>query len=81
MPTNGQVTLERSIPPLKALPRPLYARVESLNAGSWTPSHRHDWVQFSYAISGVLGVHTAEGSFSRRPSGGSGFRRILSIRW
>ena len=70
MPTNGQVTLERSIPPLKALPRPLYARVESLNAGSWTPSHRHDWVQFSYAISGVLGVHTAEGSFFAPPQWG-----------
>ena len=34
MPTNGQVSLERSIPPLITLPRPLYARVESLNAGS-----------------------------------------------
>ena len=60
MPTNGQLSLERTIPALTLLPRPLYARAESLNAGSWTSSHRHDWVQFSYAISGVLGVQLLE---------------------
>lgn len=70
MPANGQVSLERTIPTLSALPRPLYARAESLSAGSWTPPHRHDWVQFSYAISGVLGVHTAEGSFFAPPQWG-----------
>lgn len=70
MPTNGQLSLERTIPTLTALLRPLYARAESLNAGSWTPPHRHDWVQFSYAISGVLGVHTAEGSFYAPPQWG-----------
>ncbi len=70
MPTNGQRGLERQIPALTALPRPLYARAESLSAGSWTPPHRHDWVQFSYAISGVLGVHTAEGSFFAPPQWG-----------
>ncbi|MEK1838450.1 MAG: AraC family ligand binding domain-containing protein, partial [Pseudomonas sp.] len=70
MPTNGQLSLERTIPALTTLPRPLYARAESLNAGSWTPPHRHDWVQFSYAISGVLGVHTAEGSFFAPPQWG-----------
>lgn len=61
---------ERQIPALTALPRPVYARAESLSAGSWTPPHRHDWVQFSYAISGVLGVHTAEGSFFAPPQWG-----------
>ncbi|SEN61800.1 AraC-type DNA-binding protein [Pseudomonas sp. ok272] len=70
MSANGQVSLERRIPTLTALPRPLYARAESLNAGSWTPPHRHDWVQFSYAISGVLGVHTDEGSFFAPPQWG-----------
>jgi len=70
MPANGQVSLERTIPTLTALPRPLFARAESLSAGSWTPPHRHDWVQFSYAISGVLGVHTAEGSFFAPPQWG-----------
>ncbi len=70
MTSNGQISLERTIPALTTLPRPLFARVESLNAGSWTPPHRHDWVQFSYAISGVLGVHTAEGSFFAPPQWG-----------
>lgn len=70
MPTNGQRGTERQIPTLEALPRPVYARAESLSAGSWTPPHRHDWVQFSYAISGVLGVHTAEGSFFAPPQWG-----------
>lgn len=70
MPTNGHISLERQIPALVQLPRPIYARAESLNAGSWTPVHQHDWVQFSYAISGVLGVHTAEGSFFAPPQWG-----------
>lgn len=70
MPTNGQRGVERQIPTLEVLPRPLYARAESLGAGSWTPRHRHDWVQFSYAISGVLGVHSAEGSFFAPPQWG-----------
>ena len=70
MPPNGQRGAERAIPALKTLPRPLYARAESLGAGSWTPRHRHDWVQFSYAISGVLGVHTDEGSFYAPPQWG-----------
>lgn len=75
MPTNGQFpsrnpNTERQIPVLEDLPRPLYARAESLNAGSWTPTHRHDWVQFSYAISGVLGVHTPHGSFFAPPQWG-----------
>lgn len=70
MPTNGQIIPPRYIPALASLPRPLYARAESLNAGSWTPPHQHDWVQFSYAISGVLGVHTAQGSFFAPPQWG-----------
>jgi AraC-like DNA-binding protein len=75
MPINGQLSTrnpdtERQVPVLDDLPRPLYARAESLNAGSWTPTHRHDWVQFSYAISGVLGVHTPQGSFFAPPQWG-----------
>jgi len=64
-PPSRSPETERLIPTLSDLPRPLYARAESLSAGSWTPTHRHDWVQFSYAISGVLGVHTDQGSFFR----------------
>jgi len=75
MPTNGHIITRRAetlrqIPALTDLPRPLYARAESLSAGSWTPTHRHDWVQFSYAISGVLGVHTSHGSFFAPPQWG-----------
>lgn len=75
MPSNGHPSSRnpdtlRLIPSLTDLPRPLYARAESLTAGSWTPTHRHDWVQFSYAISGVLGVHTAQGSFFAPPQWG-----------
>lgn len=75
MPSRGHTPprspeTERFIPALDDLPRPLYARAESLNAGSWTPPHRHDWVQFSYAISGVLGVHTEQGSFFAPPQWG-----------
>lgn len=75
MPKNGQSSLrnpvtQRLIPTLTELPRPLYARAESLGAGSWTPTHRHEWVQFSYAISGVLGVHTEQGSFFAPPQWG-----------
>lgn len=66
MPTNGP----RAIPALTELPRPLYARAERLDAGSWTPRHRHDWVQFSYAISGVLGVYTRSGSYFAPPQWG-----------
>lgn len=61
---------QRLVPTLTDLPRPLYARAESLSAGSWTPTHRHDWVQFSYAISGVLGVNTPHGSFFAPPQWG-----------
>ncbi|MCY1395646.1 HTH-type transcriptional repressor of iron proteins A [compost metagenome] len=67
MPSNGQ---PRAIPTLMQLPRPLYARAENLDAGSFTARHSHQWVQFSYAISGVLGVHTAEGSFFAPPQWG-----------
>ncbi|SET62500.1 AraC family transcriptional regulator [Pseudomonas graminis] len=75
MPNNGHrpsrnAETRRLIPTLTDLPRPLYARAESLSAGSWTPTHRHDWVQFSYAISGVLGVHTPHGSFFAPPQWG-----------
>ncbi|NQD57215.1 helix-turn-helix transcriptional regulator [Pseudomonas sp. CM25] len=67
MPIIGQ---PRALPALDHLPRPLYARSESLGAGSWTTRHQHDWVQFSYAISGVLGVYTHEGSYFAPPQWG-----------
>ena len=70
MSTTAQIPGPRPIPDLTCLPRPLYARAESLGAGSWTTRHRHDWVQFSYAISGVLGVYTDDGSYFAPPQWG-----------
>lgn len=70
MSNNPYLPPPRPIPTLSRLPRPLYARAESLGAGSWTMRHCHDWVQFSYAISGVLGVYTSEGSYFAPPQWG-----------
>ena len=59
--------MERKVVDLGRLPRPVYARVESLPAGSYTRPHRHDWAQLSYAIEGVLCVRTRAGSFYAPP--------------
>lgn len=68
MSINGQpVVHERQVPLLAALPRPLYARAESMARAERTPMHRHAWVQLSYAISGVLHVHTPGESFVAPP--------------
>jgi AraC-like DNA-binding protein len=53
--------MKRLLPDLPRLPRPLYCRNESLAAASWTDVHHHPWCQFSYAISGALGVRTPYG--------------------
>ena len=68
MSTNGQKRLNhRAVPDLPALPRPLYARSESLQRGTTTLWHSHPWAQLSYAISGVLSVHTHSGRFLAPP--------------
>ncbi|WP_150301979.1 AraC family transcriptional regulator [Pseudomonas profundi] len=68
MSRNGQSGLTpRAIPALTALPRPLFARVESLKAGTTTEWHSHPWAQLSYAIRGVLSVHTETGRFLAPP--------------
>ncbi|BAN48785.1 putative AraC family transcriptional regulator [Metapseudomonas resinovorans NBRC 106553] len=58
---------ERHVPQLPHLPRPLFARNESLTSAAGTRRHSHPWVQLSYAIRGVLHVHTAAGSFVAPP--------------
>ena len=58
---------QRRIPALAALPRPLFARSESLAERTTTPWHAHPWAQLSYAISGVLRVHTESGRFLAPP--------------
>lgn len=68
MSPNGQTSItERPIPQLERLPRPLYARNESLPRQTGTPRHSHPWVQLTYAIQGVLHVRTAAGSFVAPP--------------
>lgn len=58
---------QRPVPRLDRLPRPVYARVESLQHGTVTKSHSHPWIQLSYAIRGVLQIHTARGRFLAPP--------------
>lgn len=61
------MTIPRAIPDIAALPRPVFARAESLAAGSWTHPHSHGWVQFSYAVHGVLEIRTRQGSHMAPP--------------
>ena len=59
--------MERLLPGLTALPRPVFARAEDLSSASWTRVHAHPWVQLSYATQGVLGVRTRLGSYLAPP--------------
>lgn len=68
MSINGQLMMaERVVPAINELPRPLYARSESLAVAQRTRMHAHPWVQLSYAISGVLHVQTPLESFVAPP--------------
>jgi AraC-like DNA-binding protein len=72
MPRNGPIPTRsprpRKLPTLaQGLPRPVFARVESLAAGAWSAPHHHPWGQLSYAVQGVLQVHTAAGQFVAPP--------------
>lgn len=68
MSKNRQIQpIHRAIPELSNLPRPCYARVESLPRSAATQWHSHPWSQLSYAIHGVLSVHTASGRFLAPP--------------
>ncbi len=59
--------LEQRLSDLKQLPRPLYGQTEALPNVVLSYRHSHPWVQFSYAISGVLEVQTAQGRFIAPP--------------
>ncbi len=41
---------DRAVPEIEQLPRPVYARNESVLSDTQTIWHQHDWVQVSYAI-------------------------------
>lgn len=60
-------SLEQRLNDLKQLPRPLYGQTEALPNVVLGYRHSHPWVQFSYAISGVLEVQTAQGRFIAPP--------------
>ena len=62
--------MQRLIPALTRLPRPILRRREDLEPGSWTTSHTHDWAQFSHATSGVLEVKTPQGNYFLPPARG-----------
>jgi len=59
--------MERTLPSLTTLPRPVFPRVEELPTPSWVRTHSHQWVQLSYATRGVLGVRTRLGSYLAPP--------------
>jgi len=59
--------MERVLPKLSTLPRPIFPRVEALTQPSWVRVHAHEWVQLSYATRGVLGVRTRQGSYLAPP--------------
>jgi AraC-like DNA-binding protein len=59
--------LEQRLSDLKHLPRPIYGQTEALPNKLLGYRHSHPWVQFSYAISGVLEVQTAQGRFIAPP--------------
>lgn len=54
-------------PALTRLPRPVYMRAQTLAAGARFAPHSHDWVQFLYAISGMLRVALPDGGFMVPP--------------
>ena len=59
--------LEQRLSDLKDLPRPIYGQTEALPNKVLGYRHSHPWVQFSYAISGVLEVQTTHGRFIAPP--------------
>lgn len=61
------MTMERHLPDITTLPRPVYPRVEALTQTSWVREHSHPWVQLSFATRGVLGVRTRQGSYLAPP--------------
>lgn len=58
---------DRAVPEIEQLPRPVYARNESVLSDTQTIWHQHDWVQVSYAIRGMLTVYTDKGSYVAPP--------------
>lgn len=64
---SSPLRAERALPLLDALPRPLFARAESLSPGTYSAVHRHPWGQLSYAVEGVLDIRTPIGNYVALP--------------
>ncbi|MCX5591977.1 AraC family transcriptional regulator [Alcaligenes endophyticus] len=52
---------------LRHLPRPVYGQERALPNQAIARPHRHPWVQFSYALQGVIEVRTRDGRFMAPP--------------
>ncbi|XOT94394.1 AraC family ligand binding domain-containing protein, partial [Alcaligenes pakistanensis] len=59
--------IPESLQQLRYLPRPLYGQERTLPNQAIARPHRHPWVQFSYALTGVIEVRTASGRFMAPP--------------
>jgi len=68
MSRNGQNKIILTPPSYSRLPRPVVARVDDRQPGAFTPWHRHDWWQLTWALSGVLAIETRNGSFMAPPA-------------
>lgn len=55
------------MPEMTDLPRPLFARNETLHSDSQTEWHQHHWIQISYALKGVITVYTNQGCYIAPP--------------
>ena len=64
---SSPLRAERALPLLDVLPRPLFARTESLSPGTYSAVHRHPWGQLSYAVEGVLDIRTPIGNYVALP--------------
>lgn len=52
---------------LRHLPRPVYGQERALPNQAIARPHRHPWIQFSYALQGVIEVRTLQGRFMAPP--------------
>lgn len=68
MSINGQIPRRaRIVPEMDGLPRPVFARNETLSADSQTKWHQHDWIQLSFALKGIITVYTEQGCYIAPP--------------
>ncbi|WGS52763.1 helix-turn-helix transcriptional regulator [Paraburkholderia sp. D15] len=57
----GKAKNQYQVPPMTALPRPLFVRAFAMPGNGTVDGHSHAWAQFMYATAGVLEVSTPQG--------------------